>query len=143
MQKIIKINEPLNIVINKLNNVVKEDNLTVKDCYDNKYFFLGKKIQNNKFNWHTIKTRSGLFKITGEIIDKGNEIEIILKTKKIIPSVLIYMFIIFFILFGFLTNHIIFCIFGFFYIPLYIYNEYSFLKITKNSILEILRKAPS
>lgn len=113
MLKIIPINRSVDVIVEKLNEVVRTK-VDIKDKIgQTNYFFWGEKIAEKTFLWESARHVNNFFRISGEIIDKDpfhSEIHIKLVNR---PSYyFIYALSVWFLLIAFLSRTFFFAIFA-------------------------------
>lgn len=113
MKKVISVNSPADITIEKLNQKVRtkvkiEDKLGVTD-----YYFWGDKISQNTFVWDSARNVNNFLRIKGEIVEKDREnLEIHLKVINKPSYYVIYILAVFFVLIALLSSKYFFAIFA-------------------------------
>ena len=113
MKKVISVNSPADITIDKLNQKVRtkvkiEDKLGVTD-----YYFWGDKISQNTFVWDSARNVNNFLRLKGEIVEKDQEnSEIHLKVINKPSYYVIYILAVFFVLIALLSSKYFFAIFA-------------------------------
>lgn len=113
MKKVISVNSPVDIIIEKLNQKVRtkvkiEDKLGVTE-----YYFWGDKISQNTFVWDSARNVNNFLRIKGEIVEKDQEnSEIYLKVINKPSYYVIYVLAVFFVLIALLSSKYFFAIFA-------------------------------
>ncbi len=113
MKKVISVNSPADIIIEKLNQKVRtkvkiEDKLGVTD-----YYFWGEKITQNTFLWDSARNVNNFLRIKGEIVEKDQEnSEIYLKVINKPSYYVICALAVWFVLIALLSSKYFFAIFA-------------------------------
>ena len=113
MKKVISVNSPADITIDKLNQKVRtkvkiEDKLGATD-----YYFWGDKISQNTFAWDSARNVNNFLRLKGEIVEKDREnSEIHLKVINKPSYYVIYILAVWFVLIALLSSKYFFAIFA-------------------------------
>lgn len=113
MKKVISVNSPADVTIEKLNEAVRTK-VEIKDKLGlTEYYFWGEKIVQNTFLWDSARHVNNLLRVRGEIIDKDAEhSEVHIKAINRLPYYFIYVLAIWFILIALLSSKIFFAFFA-------------------------------
>lgn len=113
MKKIIRVNLPANIVIDKLNKIVRtsfkiKDQLGLTD-----YLFYGSKIEKDEFLWDSVKHINNLYRVKGKIVAvENNKTQINIEVINRPSRYMIYVLGIWLLIIGIITKNIFFVIFS-------------------------------
>lgn len=113
MKKIIRVNLPANIVIDKLNKIVRtsfkiKDQLGLTD-----YLFYGSKIEKDEFLWDSVKHINNLYRVKGKIVAvENNKTQINIEVINRPSRYTIYVLGIWLLIIGIITKNIFFVIFS-------------------------------
>ena len=113
MKKIIRVNLPANIVIDKLNKIVRtsfkiKDQLGLTD-----YLFYGSKIEKDEFLWDSVKHINNLYRVKGKIVAvENNKTQINIEVINRPSRYMIYVLGIWLLIIGIITKNIFFFIFS-------------------------------
>lgn len=107
MKKIIRVNLPANIVIDKLNKIVRtsfkiKDQLGLTD-----YLFYGSKIEKDEFLWDSVKHINNLYRVKGKIVAvENNKTQINIEVINRPSRYTIYVLGIWLLIIGIITKNI-------------------------------------
>lgn len=140
-ERVIRVKLPADIVIEKLNAVVRTK-VNFKDQWgETDYLFWGEKIERNEFVWDNVRNRNGLQKTKGTIVDMGNNnTEIHIKVMNRIHPCFIYALCIWMLLMGIIAKQIFGIIFSFVFVAAYWIEKQNYLDRVTTDIKNVFKR---